>query len=1358
MRNPALSPVWPGPRLLVPVPLDVYLVGTPDRQPPPGGPVWANTGVNYANVSGQNPGVVPFAPKNPPGVGAHLLWSLPNAIRRGDGSQLNDTGEVIYPFAPNRWVVLQSVVAEGKSGRPPALRAWVLESDNLSGNNPESSSYPDFVGSGNSFQVLKIGQVFRIEDWKGEQTEKPFLKALGPGDAAWAAAYDNVRNVFAFYSDLSDPLQAPVGSYSFTVAGWYSDPTHDPLYAGASGWRDQASWVALMAKLGWGVGDDAAAANPARKIAAAQADWAAWQATHGLKQSSFDASQVDDKLLQGLGTLIKQWGAYYQANGLAALPQMAEFTLPGQVLCHGASVGVPWLGARHSYYQTRVAPGNLTVTAGNTPAQAVATWLAHMASSAPGDVPTLQTAVEAFQKGILFDLNEKPTETEAALQRASFGSAGAAVEYIVVFAEQEPKQDAEGDDYLLTGGGGEQTVPLNSAQTVLLDQLNEAQRALEAASEELDAVKWEVWSLFRKKLYLVRNDVSTEQVDKAIVDLVGESAVEGGDTLGGVVGAVTQRKDSAAGAVAKNLQALKAALEPAAETDKKFVVKTGSRPPFAEPVDPVILIAGANFDGKLSAPEAYGSEQFLLTRFTGQTLSAIEINEDGNPVTLTSEKMLAAVRLPGANTSLKPLGIPKEIGDLWFELMLADGANAPWINAVYSVAYRARFGSEPPDATESIRRQQQTLWFEGPVAAVTKVAQFPQGVRPSNIAFVDGSNQPFSPLFMDWKVEWRPSPLDSNGFPQNWQLGDLDYEWNGTLIPKPDHPMIFSGRTGINPLAPRTLTSQIESFAITDEFKHLPTEIQTELIQVKEAIGNADFIAQSLHGLTDSLATRQLTQSAPIQSRFQGTVVLPESGPLRDLVNASQSSVPIYVGDGSTPPPFSPIRAGHLRILQLWVVDAFGMVVQAPPEGATGDQYIFLKPPPSTALVTPKFENEFIQFAPRFTQPARLNFTQIDATDDSLETTSAHARSPICGWLMPNHLDDSLSIFDSAGNSLGEVISILKDEGQTGLRWDIAPGIDRPLGSPPAIANARLRGFVDALLARGVLGNDALRDLLDAIDTALWSTDPLGNQGGENAAVLVGRPLALVRARLTIDLMGAPFLQFNQALAQTGVHYPPAKPPDFTKAPFSVRIGDGGFQTNGVLGYFVNDDYNTFYSVYGTDLETAVLRRTLAAGGDFETALMTASRGGAAAARRASDYVQSNHDGVRVAPLAADRKDEVYLSILMDPRGEIPVVSGAFPIIYSPLPPGPVTIALENLAITFRVGPVLVDPGQIRMPVPSELRGDWSWIARESVTVWGGGQPVKDSVEAPQLGSARLRLGEGWFRLRGGLPDSANHS
>ncbi|MGB8464129.1 MAG: hypothetical protein WCE49_04240, partial [Terrimicrobiaceae bacterium] len=144
--------------------------------------------------------------------------------------------------------------------------------------------------------------------------------------------------------------------------------------------------------------------------------------------------------------------------------------------------------------------------------------------------------------------------------------------------------------------------------------------------------------------------------------------------------------------------------------------------------------------------------------------------------------------------------------------------------------------------------------------------------------------------------------------------------------------------------------------------------------------------------------------------------------------------------------------------------------------------------------------------------------------------------------------------------------------------------------------------------------------------------------------------------------------------------------------------------------------------------------------------------------RRASDYVQSNHGGVRVAPLAADRKDEVYLSILMDPRGEIPVVSGAFPIIYSPLPPGPVTSALENLAITFRVGPVLVDPGQIRMPVPSELRGDWSWIARESVTVWGGGQPVKDSVEAPQLGSARLRLGEGWFRLRGGLPDSANHS
>ena len=52
------------------------------------------------------------------------------------------------------------------------------------------------------------------------------LTALGRGDAAWAAYYDNVENRLAFYDPLTDIKQGPL---AYLVCGWYSNPDRDPL-------------------------------------------------------------------------------------------------------------------------------------------------------------------------------------------------------------------------------------------------------------------------------------------------------------------------------------------------------------------------------------------------------------------------------------------------------------------------------------------------------------------------------------------------------------------------------------------------------------------------------------------------------------------------------------------------------------------------------------------------------------------------------------------------------------------------------------------------------------------------------------------------------------------------------------------------------------------------------------------------------------------------------------------------------------------------------------------------------------------------------------------------------------------------
>jgi hypothetical protein len=47
MTDTGKAPVWPGPRLIVPMAVDCLLVGKPDIQ----GGNWARTGFNYQNLS-----------------------------------------------------------------------------------------------------------------------------------------------------------------------------------------------------------------------------------------------------------------------------------------------------------------------------------------------------------------------------------------------------------------------------------------------------------------------------------------------------------------------------------------------------------------------------------------------------------------------------------------------------------------------------------------------------------------------------------------------------------------------------------------------------------------------------------------------------------------------------------------------------------------------------------------------------------------------------------------------------------------------------------------------------------------------------------------------------------------------------------------------------------------------------------------------------------------------------------------------------------------------------------------------------------------------------------------------------------
>ena len=138
--------------------------------------------------------------------------------------------------------------------------------------------------------------------------------------------------------------------------------------------------------------------------------------------------------------------------------------------------------------------------------------------------------------------------------------------------------------------------------------------------------------------------------------------------------------------------------------------------------------------------------------------------------------------------------------------------------------------------------------------------------------------------------------------------------------------------------------------------------------------------------------------------------------------------------------------------------------------------------------------------------------------------------TPIAGFLLPDHMDESLEVFATDGTPLGEV---LHDPFSDAVSWEIAPGRTdvAPAAGPtedPDPAHRRVgwiaAGLVtaDATARQGTPDRaeteSALSAMLRAIDTTLWTVDPFGSLGQSHIAGLVGRPIAVVAARLALDI------------------------------------------------------------------------------------------------------------------------------------------------------------------------------------------------------------------------------------------------
>ena len=125
------------------------------------------------------------------------------------------------------------------------------------------------------------------------------------------------------------------------------------------------------------------------------------------------------------------------------------------------------------------------------------------------------------------------------------------------------------------------------------------------------------------------------------------------------------------------------------------------------------------------------------------------------------------------------------------------------------------------------------------------------------------------------------------------------------------------------------------------------------------------------------------------------------------------------------------------------------------------------------------------------------------------------------------------------------------------------------------------------------------------------------------------------------------------------------------------------------------------------------------------------------------------HPYIDRSPLVSIRPGQrLLLTLLLDPRGAVHATCGVLPRKKIELMREHVNPALEALTYTFRIGPVLTDADAVRMPLPAEITGGWSWVRRVNVTTWQE-DPVVKATQDALLPDAPAMLSEGWLKLSG---------
>jgi hypothetical protein len=323
-------------------------------------------------------------------------------------------------------------------------------------------------------------------------------------------------------------------------------------------------------------------------------------------------------------------------------------------------------------------------------------------------------------------------------------------------------------------------------------------------------------------------------------------------------------------------------------------------------------------------------------------------------------------------------------------------------------------------------------------------------------------------------------------------------------------------------------------------------------------------------------------------------------------------------------------------------------------------------------------------------------------------------------------------IYTSEGTPLGEIRCWQQD----GMVFHSSPGssrrfsirfADRAELEHAITGNATLRNYVAAMLQHDA---DYMRHFMTMLDKGLSEVEPDNVQDTNIRALLTGRPVAILRVSMRLDLKGLPAV--NQSWNSLVRNILNADNPssrdcaNFTDVKFPIRLGspkDSNEYNDGLIGFYREAEGNSDY--------------------DY-SAFYTYQADGS------NEFIVHPPDDM---VLTADKtKPAMTLLLLMDPRAKLNVTSGILPKKSITVPASHYQDSYNSLELSFLTSPVLhhqevySEDGEagIDLPLSGEADHDWLWIGRDA-TGWQEKKLLFRKAEVVPL--SPLLISEGWLKL-----------